>query len=205
MGSKIQRINSYDDKRFDTDILNQHGAFIVEGKYKCAFNIISENSAIVTFDKEIDVAEIIDEFRFYSEHIIKFYNIAGELIKSFPSVDIFEINIRDIQPSQFFVDIDKVKAIEDFIKSEEDIFIPLTKIGDSFISLDGHTRLYYAVSKGYSKVNGYLTESGDYIEGFIEEARRRKIYSPFDLELISHEEYEIKWHKFCEDFFRERE
>jgi len=65
--------------------------------------------------------------------------------------------------------------------------------------LDGHTRLYYAVSKGY------LTEPGDYLEGFVEEARKRKIYSPYDIELISHEEYKIKWHKFCDDFFSEGE
>lgn len=63
---------------------------------------------------------------------------------------------------------------------------------DSFISLDGHTRLYYAISKGYSEVKGYLAEPGDYLEGFVEEARKRKIYSPYDLKLVFHEEYKIK-------------
>ncbi|WP_346940500.1 hypothetical protein [uncultured Clostridium sp.] len=205
MNHKIQRINSYEDDRFDKDILNQHGAFIVDEKYKCSFKIINRDSAIVFFDKEIDVFQLIDEFRFYSEHIINFYDESMKLIKAFPLIDIFHIIIKDIQPSQFFVDIDKVKAIESFIKSGEDIIVPLAKIKDSFISLDGHTRLYYAVSKGYSKVKGYLTEPGDYLEGFVEEARKRKIYSPYDLELISHEEYKIKWHKFCHDFFSERE
>lgn len=205
MNHKIQRINSYEDDRFDKDILNQHGAFIVDEKYKCSFKIIDKDSAIVLFDKEVDVFQLIDKFRFYSGHIINFYGEDMELIKAFPTINIFHITIKDIQPSQFFVDMDKVKAIESFIKSEEDIIISLAKIKDSLISLDGHTRLYYAVSKGYSKVKGYLTEPGDYLENFVEEARKRKVYSPYDLELISHEEYEIKWNKFCDDFFSKRE
>ncbi|WP_283591861.1 hypothetical protein [Clostridium butanoliproducens] len=205
MNHKIQRINNYDDDRFDKEVLNQHGAFIIDEKYKCSFKIISKDSAIVLFHKEVDVFQLIDEFRFYSGHIINFYGEDMQLIKAFPPINIFYINIKDIQPSQFFVDIDKVKAIESFIKSEEDIIISLAKIKDCFISLDGHTRLYYGVSKGYSKVKGYLTEPGDYLEDFVEEARKRNVYSPYDLELISHEEYEIKWNKFCDDFFSKRE
>ena len=119
-------------------------------------------------------------------------------------MDIFYIDIKDIQPSQFYVDEEKVKAIESFIKSEEDIIIPLTKIGDTYISEDGHTRLYYAVSKGFTKVRGFITSPGDYTGEFAEEARKRKVFSPYDLKLISHEEYKIKWHKFCDDFFEGR-
>jgi len=205
MSNKIQRIDTYDDDRFDKDILRQHGAFIVDEKYKCSFRIINKDSAIVSFDKEVDVYKLIDEFRFYSEHIINFYDENMNLIKSFPFIETFHISIKDIQPSQFFVDIDKVKAIESFIESEEDICIPVAKTKDYLISMDGHTRLYYATTKGYSKVRAYFTEPGDYLEEFAEEARKRKVYSPHDLKLISHEEYKMKWHKFCDDFFRERE
>ncbi|WP_017416415.1 hypothetical protein [Clostridium tunisiense] len=205
MEHKIQRINNYDDERFDKEILRQHGAFVVDGKYNCSFKIVNDDSAIVFFGKEIDVLQLIDEFRFYSEHIVNFYNKNMELIKVFSPIKVFSILIRDIQPSQFFVDMDKVKAIQSFINNEEDIIIPLAKLKDSFISLDGHTRLYYAVSRGYTKVKGYLTEPGDYLEGFVEEARKRKVYSPYNLELISHEDYKIKWDKFCDDFFKARE
>ena len=71
--------------------------------------------------------------------------------------------------------------------------------------MDGHTRLYYATTKGYSKVRAYFTDPGDYLDEFAKEARKRKIYSPHDLNLISHEEYKMKWDKFCDDFFSERE
>lgn len=204
MDRKIKRIDVYNDDRFDSDILKQHGAFIIDDKYKCSFRIINHNSAIVLFDKEINVLEIIDEFRFYSGHIINFYNEDGSLIKSFPQVEIFDVNIEDIQPSQFFVDVDKVNAIESFTKSGEDIIIPLIKMEDRFISLDGHTRLFYAVSKGYSKVKGYLSETNEYIFRFVEEAIKRNIFTPNELELVSHKDYEIKWHKFCDDYFMAR-
>lgn len=205
MSNIIQRINIYEDDRFDKDILRQHGAFIIDEKYKCSFRIINKDSAIVFYDKEIDLNKLIDEFRFYAEHIINFYDANMKVIKSFPAKEIFHISIKDIQPSQFYIDIDKVKAIESFIESEEDICIPLTKIKDHFVSIDGHTRLYYATIKGYSKIRAFFTEPGDYLEDFVEEARKRNVYSPYDLKLISHEEYKIKWHKFCDDFFSERE
>lgn len=149
--------------------------------------------------------KLINEFRFYSEHIIYFYDENMKLIKSFPHKYIFYISLKDIKPSRFLVDIDKVRAIECFIESEEDIYIPLAKINEHFISMDGHTRLYYAITKGYSKVRAYFTDLGDYLEGFVEEARKINIYSPYDLKLVSHEEYKIKWNKFCDDFFKERE
>lgn len=205
MSNIIQRIDTYEDHRFDKDILRQHGAFIIDGKYKCSFRIINKDSAIVFFDKEVDLNKLIDEFRFYAEHIINFYDDNMNIIKSFPTKEIFYINIKDIQPSQFYVDMDKVKAIESFIESEEDICIPLTKIKDCFVSTDGHTRLYYATIKGYSSIRAFFTEPEDYLEKFVEEARKRNVFSPYDLKLISHEEYKIKWHKFCHDFFSEME
>lgn len=205
MGEKIKRIDSYVDERFDDEVLKQHGAFIVDEKYKCSFKIINKNSAIVCFDKEVKVLDVIDEFRFYSKHITNFYNENNELIKAFPEVDVFDIEINNIQPSQFFVDLDKVNAIKTFIKDEDDIIIALIKKDDQFISLDGHTRLYYAVSKGYSKVKGFLTETDDSIYGFVEEARKRNVFNPSQLILVPHDEYEIKWNKFCDDFFSERD
>ena len=205
MSEKIKRIDSYVDERFDDEVLKQHGAFIVDEKYQCSFRIINKDSAIVYFDKEVEVLEVIDEFRFYSEHITNFYNENNELIKTFPEVDVFDIEINNIQPSQFFVDLDKVNAIETFIRDEEDIIIALIKKDDQFISLDGHTRLYYAVSKGYSKVKGFLTETDESIYGFVEEARKRNVFNPSQLILVPHDEYEIKWNKFCDDFFSERD
>ena len=93
MTHKIQRINEYDDIRFPREVLIEHGAFLIDDKYKFSFKITSKNTATVEFDKEINIEEVIDEFRFYAEHITKFYDINNKIIKSFPSINIFKIDI----------------------------------------------------------------------------------------------------------------
>ena len=201
MTHKIQRINEYDDTRFHKEVLLEHGAFLIDDKYKCSFKITSKNTATAEFDKEINIEEVIDEFRFYAEHITKFYDINNKIIKSFPSINIFKINIEDIQPSQFYVDKNKVESVSSFITNSNDIIVPLDKINDELVSLDGHTRLHLATKRGYKQVYGFYTLAEDYIRDFVLEAKRRNILTPYDLKLLTHEEYEKKWYTFCNDFF----
>ena len=201
MTHKIQRINEYDDIRFPREVLIEHGAFLIDDKYKCSFKITSKNTATVEFDKEINIEEVIDEFRFYAEHITKFYDINNKIIKSFPSINIFKIDIEDIQPSQFYVDKNKVESVSSFITNSNDIIVPLDKINDELVSLDGHTRLHLATKRGYKQVYGFYTLAEDYIRDFVLEAKRRNILTPYNLELLTHEEYEKKWYIFCNDFF----
>jgi len=201
MSHRIERINEYDDIRFPREVLLEHGAFLIDDKYKCSFKITSKNTAMVEFDKEINIEEVIDEFRFYAEHITKFYDINNKIIKSFQSINIFKINIEDIQPSQFYVDKNKVESVSDFINSGDDVIVPLAKINDELVSLDGHTRLYLATKRGYKQVYGFYTQAEDYIADFVLEAKRRNVLTPYDLAILTHDEYKKKWNKFCNDFF----
>lgn len=203
MTHKIQRINKYNDVRFTKEVLLQHGAFIIDEQYKCSFKITEKDAAVIEFNKEINIEEVIDEFRFYAEHITNFYDVNGNLIKSFPKINTFKVNVEEIQPSQFYVDEDKVKAVASFISSGLDIKVPLTKINGELVSLDGHTRLYLAAKRGYKQIYGFYTQSDDYIEKFILEAKSRNIFTPYDLSIVSHVEYEEKWIKFCDDFLKE--
>ena len=202
MAHKIQRINEYDDTRFHKEVLLEHGAFLIDDKYKCSFKITSKNTATVEFDKEINIEEAIDEFRFYAEHITKFYDINNKIIKSFPSINIFKINIEDIQPSQFYVDKNKVESVSSFITNSNDIIVPLDKINDELVSLDGHTRLHLATKRGYKQVYGFYTLAEGYIKDFVLEAKKRNILTPYDLKVLTHEEYEKKWYTFCNEFFK---
>lgn len=52
-----------------------------------------------------------------------------------------------------------------------------------------------------TEVRALEADSDDSIYGFAEEAIKRNIRSPYDLQQISHTEYEIKWNKFCADYF----
>lgn len=197
----IERINDYDDPRFPKEVLNQHGAFVVDGKYPCSFRIIDETTAEIDFHDYSDVTTLIENFRFYAEHVTVFCDKSGKVIAEFPKIKTFPLGVGLIQPSQFYVDEDKVNAVSDFIASGNDIVIPVMKRDGRYISLDGHTRLYYAYTRGWNTVRAFEAEVNDYVLEFVEEAKKRGVSGVGNMELLSHSEYELKWNKFCDDFF----
>jgi len=197
----IQRINTYKDERFSEHILKQHGAYIINDNIPCEIEILNQKEAIIYGNVEKYYDSLIEEFRFHAEHICKFYNEKHQLIKEYEPMKTFAIKMEDIQPAQSYVDREKIDAVKSFITSEQDIIIPLVKQGERYISLDGHTRLAVAAELGYHEVLGYTTQAGDYIFSFAKEAQKRNIFTPYDMKQISHEEYVILWHQFCDAFF----
>lgn len=198
---EIRRINTYHDDRFSENVLRQHGCFLVNGA-PCEIEIISDHEAVVRGGDRDACWSLIDEFRFYTPHIIRFLDINGGSIREFPPVRLLTLKLSKIQPSQFYVDRDKIEAISSFIHKADDIIIQVLPHHEKYISLDGHTRLYYAVMNGWDSVRAVVEESDDWVYSFVDEARRRSIFTPHDLIPVSHEEYKEKWDKFCDEFFR---
>ena len=196
----IQRIDSYKDSRFDQEVLDQHGCFIVNGKYPYHVKIISKDSALIEGNRKY-IKEVIDGFRFFSEHISKFYARDGILIESFEEVSIFKLAIDKIQPSQFYVDEEKLEAIKSFIKTPEDIIIPIARYDNLFISLDGHTRLKLGTKLGFEFVYAYIAEDFEGTDYFVNECQKRSVFSPKDLTILTHEDFDNKWNKFYDDYF----
>ena len=196
----IKRINTYDDKRFSQKVLNQHGCFLVEEE-PYEIEIISDFEAIVRGKVSAVYPAVIEDFLFFTPHITIFYNENHEIVKEYPKAELLELSLDDIQPSQFYVDQDKIDAVSAFIDKWEDIIIQVSKYQDRYISLDGHTRLYYAVLQNFKTVRAVLAETDDYIMDFVEEAVKRGIQTPKDLILLSHTEYEEKWNKYCDEYF----
>ena len=110
------------------------------------------------------------------------------------------MRVDQIQPSQFFVDEDKIAAISSFIQKPQDIIVQVLPHEGRCISLDGHTRLYYAVLKGWECVRAVVESSDDWVYRFVAEAQKRGICTPKEMTLVSHTEYEEKWNRFCDDF-----
>ncbi len=200
----IQRINTYSDPRFSQRVLNQHGCFLVEGE-PYEVEILSDTEAVIRGREVALYPTIIEEFRFYTPHITCFFDEQKKRIREYPPVPVLSLPLTDIQPSQFFVDEEKVKAVSTFLTSGDDIIIQVLKQGERYIALDGHTRLYFAVQQGWTSVRAVEEVTDSYIYDFVEEARNRNIHSPYDLELVSHEDYEVKWNQFCDAFFSETE
>lgn len=199
---EIQRVNSYTDPRFSKEVLAQHGAFLVEGS-PISLRVISKSEALISGQAAYFPAAI-KEFRFYAGHICTFYDEKGGLVAEYPPVELFDVALEEIQPSQFYVDREKVEQVVSFIHSGEDVVIPLLSYEGRWLSLDGHSRMYAAQRLGIKKVKGFFSEAGDYIFAFAKEAQQRGIHTPMDLELLEHDDYCIKWHKFCDDFFAEQ-
>lgn len=201
---KPERIDLYCDPRFSQTALNQHGCFLAAGA-PYEVEIISEREAVVR-GRDADVfPEIIEEFRFYSPNITIFYDQNHNIILELPPLPLLTIPLSGIQPSQFYVDEEKLAAIQNFIEAGEDIVIPVCQWQDRYVSLDGHTRLYYAVTKGWKQVRAVEEEPDHVIFDFVKEAQARNIFTPQDMELLNHEAYQEKWIKFCDNYFAEKQ
>lgn len=196
----IQRINTYSDSRFTQKALFQHGCFLADGQ-PCEVEIVSDSEAIVRGENAGAFEAVIEEFRFYAPHITKFSDETGASIREFPAAVLLELPLAQLQPSQFYVDLEKIAAIRGFIHAPRDIIIQTVKLDGQYICLDGHTRLYYAGMQGWGSVRAVEAEAGDYISDFVQEARARGIFSPGDMLPVNHREYEEKWYGFCDAYF----
>lgn len=198
----IDRINTYDDPRFSPECLRQHGCYLVDGA-PCEVQILSADTAVVAGCPQDHLSGLIDAFRFNAPHITRFVDADGALLRELPSVEVFPVALADIQPSQFFVDEEKLAAVGSFIAAPEDVIVPVVVHpvqSGRFISLDGHTRLFLAAQKSWTHVCAVMDTEDDVLLAFAAEAARRGIHSPGDMTLLPHAAYEERWNRFCDSF-----
>ena len=200
----IQRIDGYDDSRFQADILRQHGAFVTADGVPCSVRVTGLRTAVVEAPAEA-LDALIAEFRFFAEHITIFQDADGHVLREFPEVALFRVKLDDLQPSQFFADEEKLAAVSTFVHMPEDVVVPVIPDGERYISCDGHNRLYAAHLLGLTEALAFLcADPGDAIHDFARMARERGIRRPADLTLLPHEDYVIQWHGFCDGYFAGR-
>lgn len=180
----------------------QHGVFLVDG-LPYEVEILSENEAAVRGADSACFPEVIDEVRFYTSHIYRFYDADHTVVKEFPAVAPLDIPLERIQPSQFYVDADKITAIRSFIHRSEDIIIQVRPCEERYVPLDGRTRLYYVVMNAWKSVRAVVDTSDVWEFRFIAEAQKRNIFQPKDMVLVNHKEYEKKWNRFYDELFAE--
>lgn len=197
---EITRIDTYDDGRFSQTVLDQHGAYVIEDE-PYEIEIVSKDSAVVRGKDTSAYEELIEQFRYHAPHICRFLDSNGSLIKEYSTENKINIELVNIQPSQFYIDEDKVEAVRSFINSEDDIVIQVIPWNDRFIALDGHTRLFLAKKLGFSYVKAVIAETENWVWQFVGEAQKRGIFTPGDMMLLSHKDYDVKWNQFCDELF----
>lgn len=202
---KIERVSS-GSSTFQTQLQLHHTCFRIheEGEvYEYAFEIINHEKAIVYANTDCYLNEVIEEFLFYSGFIQMIYDQQGHLLYVAPFKKRFKVLLSEIQPSQLYINEKKLTELATWVKSEEDIIIPVTKLKGQWVSVDGHTRLKLAQLLDVEKVYVYEEESDAYINDFVRFCQNEQKDSIYDLPIISEMEYEVLWNQFCENYFKE--
>lgn len=118
----------------------------------------------------------------------------------------FRMRIDKIQPSQLFISIEKLSQVMkafDNVKLGSIEPIPVKKLGNQVIYVDGHTRAFAAFLHGLSEVPVYWEDDELDWEAYeicVEWCKKEEIYTIADLKdrVVSQQEYEVVWYKRCE-------
>ncbi|MCL2170741.1 MAG: ParB/RepB/Spo0J family partition protein [Defluviitaleaceae bacterium] len=201
---KILRAGLNDIDVFDKDELG-FGAccfFSEDKKFRYFFKIHGREAILIANTKQY-LPQAMEEFLFYSGFVTTIKNESGDVLLSRTPNEPFLCEISKIQPSQFYVNETKLENCKKWINAPSDILIPVVIRDGVCISLDGHTRMRAALDLGYESVFVYLDEFDEYVFNFANEAIKRRITSVSDMEIVDDKDYELKWHRFCDDFFSE--
>ena len=123
------------------------------------------------------------------------------------------MKLDKIQPSQLFISSEKLSQVmKMFDSTEPESFepIPVKNLGDQVIFVDGHTRVFVALLRGFLEVSVYWEEDEldwDAYEICVEWCKNEGIHTIADLKdkVVSLQEYEIVWLKRCEKMQQESE
>ncbi|MBO4380772.1 MAG: ParB/RepB/Spo0J family partition protein [Clostridia bacterium] len=116
-------------------------------------------------------------------------------------MDIKELKLKDLQPSQFYISEKKLAKVESWFNPEDFRSfepIPIKLLDGAYVMTDGHTRATAAIRAGLEKVPLVWDEdelSWDMYRKCVEECRARNVVSPTDLVNRIIDE---KWNKWCD-------
>lgn len=164
--------------------------------------IIQNNTAVINTDNQEYINEVIEKFRFYNKYISTFKTKDNSFYKSFDDVYTYKLPISVIQPSQFFINEDKLNHLDNYLDIDE-IYLPVNIINDEYVLLDGHHRLYLAYLNHLKMVNVYLDDYDYSISDFVYFAKEQNIKNIKDLKVISKELYKELWDGFCDQYFNQ--
>jgi hypothetical protein len=120
------------------------------------------------------------------------------------------MNLNDIQPSQLYINSQKLSDILKWFKPDDyENYdpLPIKKLNGKIIFTDGHTRAFAAYLKGINFIKVYWDEddlSWDAYQICVDWCNFEGIYSIADLKdrVIELGEYEILWLQRCKDMHK---
>ena len=123
----------------------------------------------------------------------------------------FEMKLEDIQPSQLFINVEKLNQVmKDFepLSLETLPPIPVKELGKHVIFTDGHTRALAAHLRGLEKVRVFWDEDEldwEAYEMCVEWCQEARILTIADLKdrVVAPEAYDVLWLERCEEMQHE--
>lgn len=196
-------IKTYDDKFYKEKSRLLGNCFnVLEGKNVYHYEFIIKNDlATILTDNIKYINEVIDEFRLYNLYISKFKTKDNSFYKAFDQIQTFKLPISIIQPSQFFINEDKLNNLDLYYDIDE-IYIPVAIINDEYVALDGHHRIYLAHINNKKMVNVYLDNYDDSIHDFVYFSKEQNIKNIKDMKILNNTEYIELWDGFCNQYFQ---
>ena len=117
------------------------------------------------------------------------------------------MKLNEIQPSQLYISSEKLSEVmKTFNPAKPELIepIPIKKLGDETVFVDGHTRAFAAFLRGFSEVPVYWEDEEldwDAYEICVRWCKEEGIHTIVDLKnrVVSQKDYEILWYKRCEE------
>lgn len=123
------------------------------------------------------------------------------------------MKLNKIQPSQLYISSEKLSEVMKMFdpdKPESIEPIPIKRLGNEIIFVDGHTRAFAAFLHGLSEVPVYWEDEELDWEAYkicVEWCRKEGIHTIADLKnrVVSQKDYEILWYRRCEKMQKDLE
>ena len=124
--------------------------------------------------------------------------------------EIFKMKLTQMQPSQLYISCKKLDRVMKMFGKSNNLLepIPIKKLGNEIVIVDGHTRALAAFLHNLKEVEVYWEEEKldwDAYRICVEWCKNEGIYTIADLKnkVISQREYEKLWLKRCAEMQKE--
>lgn len=185
---KIIRDREYSWYTFDNKSLGNCFTVIDNDKeYHYEFELNSSEAKVI-YDSILHIKDAINEFRKYNKQVIRFYNQDRSFYLAFDSINTFKLPIDILQPCKFFIDKDKLDAVEKNL-SNETFVLPVCIIDDEYVLLDGHARLRFLYDNYVKMVDVYMDNPSNDTYNDVYIAKENNLFKIKQLEILSHEDY----------------
>jgi hypothetical protein len=125
-------------------------------------------------------------------------------------VKTFMMKVNEIQPSQLYISSEKLSRVEKSLDATNPSLvepIPIKKLANDVVFVDGHTRAFTAFLRGFPEVPVYWEDEEldwDAYEVCVRWCQDEGIHTIGDLRsrVVSEKDYETLWYARCEEMQR---